>query len=153
MTAAFGFDLIFKMNSRRTFTDHFPHGLLRIVPASVSIYEQRKFRRARDAAHINQHIIQSSKADVWNAVTGVRDACAGKIERTKACTFRENGGISVNDACELERANFSRANLSKADLRTVIGYSIDPTSSTLQGARFSKHNLEGLVTTFGLKLE
>lgn len=57
------------------------------------------------------------------------------------------------DMCELERANFSRANLSKADLRTVSGYCIDPTSSVLQGARFSRHKLEGLVTTFGLKLE
>jgi fluoroquinolone resistance protein len=57
------------------------------------------------------------------------------------------------DDCELERANFSRANLSKADLRSAIGFSIDPTSSILQGARFSKHNLEGLVTTFGVKLE
>jgi fluoroquinolone resistance protein len=57
------------------------------------------------------------------------------------------------DGCELERANFSRANLTKADLRSALNYVIDPTSCVLDGTRFLRTNLEGLVTTFGLIVE
>lgn len=57
------------------------------------------------------------------------------------------------DGCELERANFSRANLTKADLSSALNYVIDPTSCVLDGTRFLRTNLEGLVTTFGLIVE
>jgi fluoroquinolone resistance protein len=109
----------------------------------------------------------------WNAFSSASPLCFEQCDlnhasfmgvRITKTVFRNCTMIDVDfsdcdltsaefDECELERANFSRANLSKADLRGAFGYSIDPTICTLTGSRFSRSNLEGLVSTFGLVVE
>ncbi len=61
-------------------------------------------------------------------------------------------GASFLDT-DLGRAGFARTNLSNADFRTAYGFTIDPTTAKLRGARFSAHSLAGLVVGFGVEIE
>lgn len=54
------------------------------------------------------------------------------------------------DNCSLLRAQFDGANLTQADLRTASDFSIDPERTKLSKARFSSHNLAGLLYRYQL---
>lgn len=66
------------------------------------------------------------------------------------------------ESCDLTRASFSgsdmtrsvfvQSNLKKADFRTAHGFSIDPESNTIQGAKFSMAGLAGLLDKYKLDI-
>jgi uncharacterized protein YjbI with pentapeptide repeats len=51
----------------------------------------------------------------------------------------------VFDNCDLYRSEFSKANLSKANLKTSYNYTIDPTKTKIKKATFALENLKGLL--------
>jgi uncharacterized protein YjbI with pentapeptide repeats len=53
---------------------------------------------------------------------------------------------AVFDNCNLTGAVFDATNLEKADLRTSFQFTINPTTNKIKKARFSKDNLEGLLS-------
>jgi fluoroquinolone resistance protein len=68
--------------------------------------------------------------------------------------FTESNLKKVNfDNCELNKAVFDQSNLELSDCSTAVGFEINPTLNRLQNAKFSKHNLEGLLATFKIKIE
>ncbi len=59
----------------------------------------------------------------------------------------------VFDGCVMTGSTFEQCDLSGADLRTAIGYVIDPLNNRIAGARFSEYNLTGLVSSLGVVVE
>jgi uncharacterized protein YjbI with pentapeptide repeats len=55
--------------------------------------------------------------------------------------------------CMLVNSSFSYANLEEADFRTALQFSINPEHCKLKGARFSRHNLEGLLVSCQIRIE
>jgi fluoroquinolone resistance protein len=55
--------------------------------------------------------------------------------------------------CDLTRAVFNRTVLEKADFRTASGFSIDPEANKLKKARFSLHNIPGLLVKYKIVIE
>ena len=53
----------------------------------------------------------------------------------------------------LKDATFENTNLEKADFTTAIHFNINPNTNRLKAARFSREELSGLLTAFGLKIE
>jgi uncharacterized protein YjbI with pentapeptide repeats len=60
---------------------------------------------------------------------------------------------SVFDRCGLGRASFMRTSLEKADLRSAVGYSIDPAENRLRKARVSYPALLGLLDASGIEVD
>ncbi len=60
---------------------------------------------------------------------------------------------AVFDGCVMTGSTFEQCNLSGADLRTAIGYVIDPLNNRIAKARFSEYNLTGLVSSLGVIVE
>jgi uncharacterized protein YjbI with pentapeptide repeats len=54
---------------------------------------------------------------------------------------------------EFDNCTFAECNLSGADLRTAIGYAVNPIDNRVVRARFSELNLAGLVGAFGVVVE
>lgn len=55
--------------------------------------------------------------------------------------------------CHLLNASFDYARLEEADFRTAYDFRINPVRCKLQGALFSRNNLEGLLNQFGIRME
>lgn len=53
----------------------------------------------------------------------------------------------------LHEAVFQQTQLLKADFRGSVGYAIHPTQNSIKGARFSKEEVLGLLTNFGIRIE
>jgi len=104
VAAAFGFDLVFDVNSAGTRSDHFADGFSWVAPGGIGIYEQWQARNAGDAANINEDVFESGEANVWDSIGGVGDACAGEVESFEAGVFSENGSVGIDDADDLQRA-------------------------------------------------
>jgi hypothetical protein len=60
---------------------------------------------------------------------------------------------AVFDGCTMTGTTFERCDLSGADLRTAIGYEVDPLANRVVRARFSEQNLAGLVGRLGVVVE
>jgi uncharacterized protein YjbI with pentapeptide repeats len=60
---------------------------------------------------------------------------------------------AVFDGCDMTGTTFEECNLSGADLRTAIGYVINPLDNRVARARFSEQNLAGLVGPLGVVVE
>lgn len=54
------------------------------------------------------------------------------------------------DKCILTKTNFENSKLLRADFRTAIDYTINPTQTILKGALFSNDNLAGLLRYSGI---
>ena len=72
-------NLILDVNTCGAGFDHFANGAAWIAPRGVGVHKEWEVCRARDAAHVRQHIRQLRQSDVRHAVAGVGHACAGKI--------------------------------------------------------------------------
>ena len=57
------------------------------------------------------------------------------------------------DGCVMTGSTFEQCDLSGADLRTAIGYVVDPLNNRIAKARFSEYNLTGLVSPLGVIVE
>lgn len=70
------------------------------------------------------------------------------------CDFTRSD-LSGSDlsGCQLTNAVFDDTNLSKADLRFAINFSIDPNRNTIKAARFSSDGLSGLLKGFGIRID
>lgn len=55
--------------------------------------------------------------------------------------------------CDLTRTNFHNTLLAGADFTTATGFSLDPETNTLTGARFALAGLPGLLDKYGLVVE
>jgi len=55
--------------------------------------------------------------------------------------------------CNLDRAVFSRTKLEQADLRTARNFVIDPEQNRVAKAKFSTHNVAGLLHKYGIVVE
>jgi fluoroquinolone resistance protein len=55
--------------------------------------------------------------------------------------------------CELKRASFSQTILDDADLRTAFNFSIDPENNRIKKAKFSTHNIVGLLDKYNIIIE
>ncbi|MDR2890396.1 MAG: pentapeptide repeat-containing protein [Alistipes sp.] len=72
----------------------------------------------------------------------------------RECYFAEcDLSGAVFDECVMEGTLFERCDLSGADLRTAVGYAVDPVGNRLAKARFSEYNLAGLVASLGVVVE
>jgi uncharacterized protein YjbI with pentapeptide repeats len=54
------------------------------------------------------------------------------------------------NACNLEKAVFENTILEKTDLRNAFNFSIDPERNRLKKAKFSKENVEGLLSKYDI---
>jgi uncharacterized protein YjbI with pentapeptide repeats len=72
----------------------------------------------------------------------------------RECYFAECdlSGTSF-DECVMAGTTFERCDLSGADLRTAIGYVVNPLDNRVARARFSEQNLAGLVSELGVVVE
>lgn len=66
-------------------------------------------------------------------------------------TEADLSGSSFNN-CDLQRAVFGRTNLGKVDFRTAENFTIDPEENRVKGALFSRHNLDGLLMKYQIKI-
>jgi uncharacterized protein YjbI with pentapeptide repeats len=64
-----------------------------------------------------------------------------------------NLGNARFDDCDLTNAIFDRTDLTGADLRTAFGFIIDPTRNTIKKAKFTRNNIQGLLSGFGIIIE
>lgn len=72
----------------------------------------------------------------------------------KECFFSECDLTRADfSGCDLKRTLFDHCKLEKADFRTAYQYTIDPAVNRMQGARFSREGLEGLLSQYGLEIE
>lgn len=60
---------------------------------------------------------------------------------------------AIFDACDLHFSTFERTNLEKADLRTAVNFSINPTVNRIKKAKFSRDRLAGLLDSFSIVIE
>ncbi len=60
---------------------------------------------------------------------------------------------SVFNNCDFSGAVFDRTNLEKADLRTSVNYSIDPSQNRLKKAKFSLSQIYGLLYKFDIEID
>lgn len=54
---------------------------------------------------------------------------------------------------QLLSAIFDQTQLEKADFRTAVNFRIDPENNSLRGAKFSRFELEGLLSKYNLQIE
>ncbi|WP_299681787.1 pentapeptide repeat-containing protein [uncultured Dokdonia sp.] len=54
--------------------------------------------------------------------------------------------------CNLKDAIFDHTNLQKTDFKSALNYTIDLDQNTVKGAQFSKENIQGLLTKYGIKI-
>ncbi|MHA8069636.1 pentapeptide repeat-containing protein [Aquirufa ecclesiirivi] len=77
----------------------------------------------------------------------------------KQCSLHEvdfsNANLSeaLFDDCDLLNAQFDQTNLEKADFRTAYHFEISPQINRMKKAKFSKSNLAGLLTSFGITID
>ncbi len=84
-----------------------------------------------------------------------------KLDKTlfKKCSLREvdfteaNLSSSQFTDSDLTGALFSNTNLEKANFRGASNFSIDPEFNKIKNAKFSSHQLEGLLYKYGLDVE
>lgn len=68
--------------------------------------------------------------------------------------FTETNLTSASfDECDLGGAIFEYANLEKADFRTASNFSIHPETNSIKQARFSSHNLAGLLYRYDIIID
>ncbi|MFC3160186.1 pentapeptide repeat-containing protein [Chryseobacterium arachidis] len=60
---------------------------------------------------------------------------------------------SVFSHCDFAGAVFDRTNLEKADFRTSMNYSIDPSQNRLKKAKFSLSEILGLLRQFDIEID
>ena len=60
---------------------------------------------------------------------------------------------AIFDACDLHFSTFERTNLEKADFRTAVNFSINPTLNRIKNAKFSRDRLAGLLDSFSIVIE
>lgn len=56
-------------------------------------------------------------------------------------------------SCQTYEAQFERTHLERADLRGADGITLDPENNFIKGARFSRENLEGLLSKYQIVIE
>ncbi|MFL0162454.1 pentapeptide repeat-containing protein [Aquirufa salirivi] len=82
-----------------------------------------------------------------------------KKAKFKHCSLHEvdfsNANLSeaLFDDCDLLNAQFDQTNLEKADFRTAYHFEISPQINRMKKAKFSKSNLAGLLTSFGIIID
>jgi fluoroquinolone resistance protein len=59
---------------------------------------------------------------------------------------------AVFEECDLSGAQFERTNLEKADFSTSRNIVLSPEINRIKGAKFSRHNLEGLLAQYNLDI-
>jgi len=57
------------------------------------------------------------------------------------------------DNCDLAKATFSSTLLKKTDFRSSYNFSIDPEANQIEGAKFSRQGLPGLLDRYGIVIE
>ncbi len=76
----------------------------------------------------------------------------------KDCSLKEtdftesNLAEAVFSGCDLKGVIFDQTNLQKADFRTAQNYTIDLDRNKVKGAQFSKEDVHGLLTKYGVKI-
>jgi len=56
------------------------------------------------------------------------------------------------DSCDLELAKFAENNLTGVDFSSSYNLTMDPDDNIIKKARFSRHNLPGLLTKYSIKI-
>lgn len=76
----------------------------------------------------------------------------------KDCSIKEadftesNLSEAIFTNCDLKETTFDRTDLQKTDFRTAINYTIDLDLNKVKGAQFSKEDIHGLLTKYGVKI-
>ena len=60
---------------------------------------------------------------------------------------------SVFDNCDLKSAIFDQTNIEKVDFTTAYNFNINPEENRVKGAKFSKENVFGLLSSYGIVIE
>jgi fluoroquinolone resistance protein len=82
-----------------------------------------------------------------------------KATKFKNCNLKEADFTetdltsAVFDNCELVSAVFENTILEKADLRNTQNFSIDPELNRIKKAKFSLHNIRGLLEKYNIEIE
>lgn len=72
----------------------------------------------------------------------------------KSCDFSEADLAGAQFAgSNLMGATFVQSKLVNCDFRNAINYQINPSLNVIKGAKFSKDQIMGLLTSFGIKVE
>jgi uncharacterized protein YjbI with pentapeptide repeats len=74
--------------------------------------------------------------------------------RLEGCDFSECDLSKASfDRCQFSEGNFTKCDLRSADFRSASGWSIDPATNQLRGARFSFPEAVALLKFLGIRLE
>ena len=57
------------------------------------------------------------------------------------------------ETCDLKNTTFDSTNLEKVDFRTAFNFEMNPQQNSLKGARFSKENVQGLLSVYKIIVE
>lgn len=80
--------------------------------------------------------------------------CAFADCQFEECNFEgSNLSETTFKECNFERATFDRTDLRKTDLSSCINITLDLNQNLLNGAYFSKDNVAGLLSNYGIKLK
>jgi uncharacterized protein YjbI with pentapeptide repeats len=60
---------------------------------------------------------------------------------------------AIFDECDLSFSTFDSTNLEKADFRTAVNFSINPTLNRIKHAKFSRDRLTGLLDFLTIVIE
>lgn len=72
----------------------------------------------------------------------------------KGADFTEANLTKANlSGSKLDEAVFQQSNLSQADFRNCTGYIINPIINQVRGAKFSKDEIHGLLVNFAIRIE
>lgn len=83
-----------------------------------------------------------------------------KLKKTRfsTCSMKEVHFLKCDltntlfNACDLELTKFAENNLTSADFSSSYNLRIDPDDNVIKKARFSRHNLPGLLTKYNIKI-
>ena len=64
-----------------------------------------------------------------------------------------NFSKAVFEECDLLDAHFENTSIEQADLRTAVHFRINPSANKIRQARFSSHNLAGLLSAFDILID
>ena len=97
------------------------------------------------------------EACILNYASFFRLKCAGTVFKdckmeSVDCTEADFSKASFQ-GCALSKATFHQTKLDSADFRNALHFAIDPTQNSIRKARFSTHNLIGLLGKYGIVVD
>ena len=107
MAATLGANLVLDMDRGSAELAHRAHGTGNVegrgTEASVDIHQQRHVADIGDTAHVGEHVVQATDAQVRQAQGACGHASTGQVDGLEAGTLGQQGMVGIDGANHLQR--------------------------------------------------